>query len=525
MERSKEEKIRTEIFVWFKILSAGEMTQLRKFLHSPFFNTTEEIGIIYDKLVTQFKRNPEPGKWNAQKTADDLYSEEKAEGRRLHKLYEHLLRLKQLIAQFISHYALKYDDAKRLPMLIDELSRRPDKELFDQACDEYENILDSSILDADNYGNLAWLYRERHHYQTAERFAPNLPNLIATNDYLDRHYLVLKLRHITESFIAENIFKEKSKLEPIISPVLELAAYYYSKDILIRVYVDIVTFLKEGYKEQKFLDFQTVFFGSYSKLPQKDKQSIIKTVIHLYYNWLLTDVANLTDYIIRWLKLATNEGEVFSKELFLLNREIDDGIFLNLICTAAIGKDFDLANKLIEVFLPSVNISKRENARIIALSYLYLHQEKYDEAHKLLKANDIELEPSSDSNEKNKRRSDYKYDELVLQEFKYAIRARTVMIRLYLMQYILHWKYSYNFLLALGSFRKYLEPTNRPSHFDEARTKAYQNFLTALSDIYSYRNKRKNSKKENSELYQRIASYQPIVCRDWLLDAINKVND
>ncbi len=46
----KGEKIRQEIFKWLAIFSKSELTQLRKFLDSPFFNQTPELVALYEKL-------------------------------------------------------------------------------------------------------------------------------------------------------------------------------------------------------------------------------------------------------------------------------------------------------------------------------------------------------------------------------------------------------------------------------------------------------------------------------------------
>ncbi len=84
----KGEKIRQEIFVWLAIFSKSELTQLRKFLDSPFFNQTLELVALYEILSKEFK-NGKDSPWRPQKIADQLYSKKEQAEARFNQLYEH----------------------------------------------------------------------------------------------------------------------------------------------------------------------------------------------------------------------------------------------------------------------------------------------------------------------------------------------------------------------------------------------------------------------------------------------------
>ncbi len=526
MKLSKEEKIRTEIFAWFKILPPDERTQLRKFLQSPFFNNAEKIVDLYDRLIAQFKRNPNQVKWNAQKTADSIYTEEGTAGKKLYRLYEHLLRLKQLIPQFIAHYALKNDDATRQPVLIAQLSRRPDKEFFDQACDDYEKILDPTLLDADSYGNLAWLYRERHHYPTAERSAPNLPNLVKTNNYLDRHYLALKLRHVTESLIRKNFFQEEKNIERT-DIVLQLAEHYYSKDLLIRAYVDIIAFLRESPHEKRFQDFQAAFFKYYPKFSFKEKQTIIKVITHLYNRGLKYKEADWNVDILYWLHNAIKDEEL-AKSLLLINGVISDDIFLNVVCTISIelGKKLDqealnqellFLDEFMAQYENYLEEEKKDNILCLANAFKNFHTERYEEAHHLLRGYEEEEDheqklftPPSDNDN---------YRVLVRKKYKYAIRARGLLIRIYLVKYLEDFSFSEKFLKTKNTFERYL---TREEVLTEGEKMAYKNFLKILNEMFLLKNELSYSENERVGLRKKVQSMDNLFAKDWLMKILNK---
>jgi hypothetical protein len=537
-----------DILQWIKLLTASERRQLLKFLKSDFFNSSDKVVTLYQLLRDHLKYNRP---WDEQAVADKIYNEKPVDpmnnqesdeappkgGNKINantqevspnvqKLRKHLSKLKQLIPQFVAHYALKNDDAIRLPVLITELSKRPDKELFEQACSDYEKVLDTSILDADNYGNLAWLHRERHHYQTAERYAPNLPNLMTTNDYLDRHYLALKLRHITESLIRKNFFQEEKNIERT-DIVLQLAEHYYSKDLLIRAYMDIIGFLREVPNEKRFQDFQAAFFEYYPKFSLKEKQTIIKVITHLYNRGLKYKEADWNVDILYWLHNAIRDEEL-AKSLLLINGVISDDVFLNIVCTISIelGKKLDkealnqdllFLNGFIEKYENHLEQEKRAKILQLAKAFKCFHLERYEEAHYLLKG--YKEEEDHEQKHVSNQIGENKYDILVRKKYKYAIRARGLLIRIYLIKYLEDFSFPEKFVHEKNAFEKYLAREDVLTNDEKI---AYGNFVKILNKIFSLKRKLSYSKNERLHLKKKVQSMDSLFAKDWLIKILNK---
>lgn len=515
MALSKEEKIRLEIFNWLALFSKSELTQLRKFLDSPFFNNTLEIVKIYERLSEEFKKSKDDT-WNAQKLADSLYTKKEQPGARLHQLYEHLLKLKDLIGQFTAHIELKENAVTRLQVTVTALSHYANKELFETTCDEYESLLNPDLADADTYGEFAWLYRERHSFQTAERFVPNAANLLAANTYLDRHYLALKLRHVAESLIASRIFQDGSKESTLAPTVKQIAMTYYDTDSLIHIYIDAIAFLQEEeVLQEEIIQFENFYFTNLKYLSEKENQGIIKMVIHLYFHSMLHNRHPLPIRIVEWFRVALGEHERSSRNFFLLNGVLPDEAFLNIASFSATNHAFDFAHDFIDRYTPLLQKDRQENAACLARCYVWLHEEKYDEVHQLLKPEEV---TNPDDYYPLNGKIINKYEALIRSEFRYAIRARTVLIRVYLMRYLHDWSYGEHFLYAKDAFRKYLDYD--ALKLDEHRKNSYHNFLAILGEVYHHLQQHKLSDGDRAKLLAKAEATQPMVCQQWLLDVI-----
>ncbi len=517
MALAKEEKIRLEIFDWLALFSKSELTQLRKFLDSPFFNNTLEIVKIYERLSEEFKKGKDDA-WNAQKLADHLYTKKPQPGARLHQLYGHLLKLKDLMVQFVAHLELKDNAATRLQVIVTALSHYPNNELFDAACDSYEFLLNSDISDADTYGQFAWLHRERHSFQTAERFVPNATHLLAANAYLDRHYLALKLRHIADSLVASRIFQDRSKVSTLAPPVKQIAMAYYETDPLIHIYIDIITFLQEGVAPERITHFEDFYFDNLICLSEKENQGIIKMIINLYFHSTLDNQRPLPFRIVDWFRVALGEHEQSSRNFFLLNDAMPDDIFLNIATFSATNHAFEFAHDFINRYAALLPNDQRENAVCLARCYVWLHEEKYHEIHQLLKPEEA-INP--DDYELRNGKIVSKYEELIRAEFRFAIRVRTVLIRVYLMKYLQDWSCGEHFLYVKDAFRKYLDYD--ALHLNEHRKNSYRNFLMALSEIYQHLQQHKIAIADRANLITTIEAAQPMVCRQWIMDTIDKI--
>ncbi|HMO39214.1 MAG TPA: hypothetical protein PKC76_06340 [Saprospiraceae bacterium] len=510
----KGEKIRQEIFGWLAIFSKSELTQLRKFLDSPFFNQTPELVALYEKLSKEFK-NGKDGAWRPQKIADQLYPKKKQAEVRFNQLYEHLLKLKDLIRQFVAHLELKDNAAVQRRTTVAALSHRPNHELFAEACNACEDLPDVHLADADAYGQIAWLHRERYSYQTAERFQSQSEHSRLADVYLDRHYLALKLRHIADSLVAGRIFQNRDKTNTLAPPVRQMAMKHYDTDPLIHVYIDIITFLQEDISPAKITRFEDFYLANLERLSEKENQGIIKMIINLYFHSTLNNQHPLPFRIVEWFRVALGEHQQSSRNFFLLNGVLPDDIFLNIATFSATNHAFDFAHDFINRYAALLPDDKREKAKCLARCYVWLHEGKYAEIHQLLK-------PEEAANPEDYQLRNGKivntYEALIRSEFRYAIRARTVLIRMYLMKYLQDWSCGEHFLYAKEAFRKYMDYD--ALQLDAHRKNSYLNFLTIAGEIYHYLQQHKLSAEVKTKLLDKAQTEQPVVCRQWLLDVI-----
>jgi hypothetical protein len=146
---------------------------------------------------------------------------------------------------------------------------------------------------------------------------------------------------------------------------------------------------------------------------------------------------------------------------------------------------------------------------------VWLHEGKYAEVHQLLK-------PEEAANPEDYQLRNGKivntYEALIRSEFRYAIRARTVLIRMYLMKYLQDWSCGEHFLYTKDAFRKYMDYD--ALQLDAHRKNSYLNFLTIAGKIYHHLQQQKLSAEIKTKLLDQAQTEQPVVCRQWLLDVI-----
>lgn len=506
-----------DILEWLELLTKEEQTQLLKFLNSSFFNSTKEITKLYEVLRKVVNTGSSYADWNEKLLCQKLYassngvnlqdSQDDAFGslssniqtipKNLVKLRKHLAKLKELIQQFIAHQELKTNESIRQQALITALFRRSNKDIFEQACNDYVKLLPANHLGADQYGQLAWLFRERHSYPTAERFMPNLKNFFQANDYHNRHFLALKLRHICESLSRQNFFQEVQNLE-YDDEICQWAQHYYESDLLIRAYLDIRLLLKDGFEEQRFLALQEAVITHKACFSTKDLEAIIKFVVYILFNTQSTINSGKDDLlksIVEWFKLEFSVSPKIGTT-FLINQEISDEVFLNVSIAAALSHDFTFLDHFINSYSPCIPVSRCKDAVLIARAYGFLHSHQYAEAFNLIRNH---------------------YDRLVREDFRYAVRVRMIRIRYHLVQFLRTGEFDSEFKNDKVAFFKFLKDQ---ANVSENRKLAYRNFLSTLQEIFQLSEPDKNTKTNRTALIEKIKKIPPVIGGAWLIHIV-----
>lgn len=381
-----------------KSFSSSEVEQFRKFINSPFFNTSKKMVLLFESLVKYY-----PAFNDLSLTKESLYKEISAgEKFKDSTIRDYLSILLELLAKYLIQVSLGNKSLEKYDYLLNELLVRNQPKLIAKVIKGIKGS-SSSKIDLNYFHNIYKLKSKEFNYlyfyekSLSKKDIKNQVNALtvsginlfvyfitqALNQYfiLSQHCLKYNYNIQNNSFC--------KLLEGIdLNKLLKLVDKEIPEAHILKLYGTLYSLIKDPLNNHTY--------KSYKKLFEKYH-------IFLNFNEAIFHISNLINYSTSLSKTESTPG-IFHKELFKLyelmliygyHKEDNIGcmqneLFRNMLVLSLSLKKYKWTCNYIENYINDLSPGSRENMRNFAYAYYNYEMKNYDKALKYL--NDIKAD-------------------------------------------------------------------------------------------------------------------------------------
>ncbi len=351
----------------FSALSKTEQNRLKKFVHSPYHNTHEEVHRLLDYLMD-----------NKSYRIEDAFKRVFPKmPYRPQKIRNTMSYLQKLIDKFLVYEALETKEAVRNKMLLSVYRTKKLEKCFKSTLKYSESLLNKS-----QYKDAAYYYLDYELQQEQFLFAEEKKRLEAKNvqevlNSFDIFYIANKLKYCVTALTHQNIFRTKYELR-IVEPILEQIE-------------------KEGWLKYPFI---AVYYHSYKAMTDFDNieaffqlKATFLEHSHLFRTGELKDLyITAISFCIKHLNLGREEFTVEIFDLYksgLINGVLaEDGklsrfTYKNIVTIGLKCGNFDWVRQFISDYAPYLNVTHRESYTNYNLAKLHYMTGDYKQSMKM----------------------------------------------------------------------------------------------------------------------------------------------
>lgn len=351
-----------------RCLDKDRLKQCRKFLSSPYFNSSKELVKLFDLIVKNEERASEMTKKQAWKK---LRGKAPYEDVRFRKFCSDLLKL---ITRFLSHEYLERNEFYQLYFLLHELQRTNAKKLVPGVYKKLESTLESSEegyvqqqLQTYQYEQLKYLVEE---YDLKRSKDTNIEQVHA---HLDQFYFSEKMYQTNRALTQQRLVNAEYEIHYIDEALHVLQTPPLSELPDLQINYLIYHTIKDGGNDDAYFALKDFLLRKGDTFSQKE--------VMVYYQ-------SAMNYCARRI----NKGEsAFVEELFELflqildkNLAIQDGqfnpwLFRNITIIGIRLKKYDWVENFVKEYEHSLSEEYRDNLVAYNLAVVYYHQKNYKE--------------------------------------------------------------------------------------------------------------------------------------------------
>lgn len=469
----------SKLYSILQALNKIEQNQLRKYLHSPYFNVNETIISLFEYLTEHINESNDDSELEKKRIWRVICPGEKYNDVRFRKYCSDLLKL---IEGFLVQQVFEDNELQRHLFLIEAVGRRKLVKFYNSAVRKASRVIEKSpYRSAQRFFNQYQYersYFNLHEFETKRDEKSNLEEIIRN---LDIFYISEKLRLYCSALSRQRILSSMKYEVAFIEELLDYLAknpdYFQYPSIAIYYQIQLIYTAPDD--ESHYFKLKDLL-GKYSLLfPMREAQE------ELYIPPI--------NYCIR----KANQGnQNFLEELFHLYRElIEKGIFTsggqlspwhfrNIVFVGLRLKQFDWTESFILNYKEYLPESFRDNAVTFNLARLYWYQKKHDKVIEQLR-------------------------EVEYEDVTYNLGSKSMLLATYYETDEIEALYS-----LLDSFRVYL---NRRKDIPERGRKNYKNLIKFTKKLTRINPR---DKKSLEKLKKEIEGTKDFVDRKWLMEKI-----
>lgn len=462
----------------FQVLSTFdkyELNRCRKFLCSPYFNSSEQLVQLFD-LLTRVNKKENKATLDNEYLWQQLNPDKPYNDVRFRKYASDLLKL---VEQYMVQEAFRQDPVTYTKLLVESINERKMSYLTKSAIKKarrysQQRPFHNSDYYLDQY-RIEKNFYDLSGFETKRASKTNEASIIQNLDYF---YIIEKLR-LTSSVLSRQQIISHEYQQPFETEIINYIKEQQLDDIpAISVYYHIYQTLTDADTDEHYFSLKELLSQHSGQFPPKEAYSLYSFA----RNYCVRKVNQGHQSFLHELFLLYND--LIEKHLILTDGNISPWDFKNITQCALRLREFSWAENFILEYQDKLPEDFRDNAVTYNLAQLYFYEKKYLDV--IEKLRDVEFE-----------------------DFSYNLNSKTMLLATYYELDEMEPLFS-----IFESFRAFL---NRHKDFPVSRRQLYLNLIKytkKISRLNPGDQKGVQKLKDEIENNKNIASY------NWLQEKI-----
>lgn len=379
-------------------LSPQELRWFREFVHSPYFNTHENLRKLMDIIIDAAPKF-EGKDLNPEKAFRKIFPKEKFNPQKLSDLLTYLYRLYE---KFLAQLEFDGNESQQKLALLRSCRERQQGRQFLKTAELIRSNGLLSGMDENRFLNEYRLESESDLYFTAKDSRTTDKSIERKTISLDLFYLTAKLRSCCEMINRQNIVSEKYEIRMLdeVKAFVKDNFQLLEKFPSILIYYQILLTLQESDNESHYHKLVELLKPHPRPLSNGEgsPSPIAANKNHPLLQIEKSELRTMYDYAQNYCIKKINSGnskylsEIFKLYRTLLSNELmlDENNVLsqwdykNIVTTGTRLKEYAWCEKFLNDYKEKLPPPDKENAFAFNLATLYYSQRKYDKALQLL---------------------------------------------------------------------------------------------------------------------------------------------
>lgn len=288
------------------------------------------------------------------------------------------------LEEFIAHRGYVTDVRRSEEVLLHELGKRGSMKAWNAHFATFDSYLKNEKVQDAGYFSHAWEMEYEHlAMMSAGKVTPESDLITRAAGYLDRFYLIRKLQLCCEIFNVQNVFAQEHQVFLLDEILLHLSNRNYEDVPVIVIYYRILMTLRDSSNEEHYHTLRNLLRQHEEAVSKEELRDMYKYVL----NYCIKKI-NLGN--ISWqgelfdIYKTTLENRVLLTERFLSHRD-----FKNIVTISLRLRELKWTETFIPKYIPELQPSERENARMYNTANLLFHKNDFSGALRLLQQVDF----------------------------------------------------------------------------------------------------------------------------------------
>lgn len=359
------------------VLTKKERRDIRKFIHTPFYNQKVAVCQLFDYLCDcLFTYQVVPTK---QQIFKHIYPKQTYDDHRVRVMMSFLFKG---IERFLVQAAFEEDEIKTKIKLAEVYRQRQLPEHFQRTIKAVRTLQETRTLrNADYYNDHFQIQLEEYQFSsTAKRTGEH--NLQEISDNMDIAFLTLKLRQTCFSISHQTVYKKEYRF----GLLPEIIAYIEQQNLLeipaIAVYYHCYHALTQPENLQHYERLKTALFRYAHHFPSAEVRDLFLLTINYCIKRMNAGQKRFEQEVLEWYQ------EGLQHEHLMTNGILSRFTYRNITTMGLIIRDYDWVEKFIHDYKNKLEKQYAESSFNFNLARLAYEQKNYTSALQLLQQSD-----------------------------------------------------------------------------------------------------------------------------------------
>lgn len=366
----------TKVFTILQYFNKYELNNLKKFVHSPYFNVNEDLIRLFDLYMVILEKPDDPlskeEAWYKTTLSDKPYDDV-----RFRKYNSDLLKL---VESYLAQKVYEENPIREANHLIEAVSRRKMIKLYNTVMSSARRLSDRQLFKSAQYYYYQYQI-EKNYYEILIHGQKRLDktNVEYIVENLDRFYLAEKLRYYCSVLTTKYIHSHEYQLLFLDEIISHVRQYGYNEVPAISIFFQIYNTITQSEDRQYFDQLITLIQEHISLFPNDE-------ALEIYTYALNYCIRNINQGKTEWLQEYVDLYEQILKSDVIDFGEEEYGPwhFKNIVTAASRLGKLNWVERFIYKYYQFLPTSYRENALSFNLAQLNFYKKQYGEVISLL---------------------------------------------------------------------------------------------------------------------------------------------